>query len=94
MHRFGRESAASRAVPQFEKPRPEPPPELPELAQQTWRDVVSSYVAGGATEEVVEVRPIGHERTFLGKSSQVVERWQSGRRCELEKCGRSSASRR
>ena len=40
MHRFGRESAASRAVPQFEKPRPEPPPELP---QQTWRDVVSGF---------------------------------------------------
>ena len=43
MNRFGRESAASRVTPTFEAPRPEPPDELPELAQQTWRDVVSGF---------------------------------------------------
>ena len=43
MHRFGRESAASRAVPQFEALRPQSPDELPELAKQTWRDVVSGF---------------------------------------------------
>src|SRR5215813_13418971 len=36
-------------------------------------------------EEVVEVWPIGHESAFLRKSSQAMERWQPGCRCQLQK---------
>jgi hypothetical protein len=43
MKRFGRPSAASLAVPAFESPRPQAPAELPELAKQTWDDVVSGF---------------------------------------------------